>query len=328
MPGPRPERHELAKKRLQSVLRNHAIATARTLEQKIADAGPFNQRIDPHILTVARKELEIQQVVRSIHASGIDWYHLADADADVVRARLAEQSTVYEGTIQRGFTRRLGQSAEIAVYRALKEQKEFSYFGSYMELDEHDDSTLYSKEEPPSTVSGLRLPGKKKLDFLLLHKEAGAVGVEVKNVREWFYPDRDGVSEMLEKCLAIDAVPVLVARRIPYATFSVLNRCGVILHQLYGQVYPAADAALAEKARDKRLLGYHDIRLGNVPDDRLLKFIGVNLPGIVAKARADFDLWKPEIVEYVSGSIEYKEFVAKLNGTWARDWGEWHGGSN
>ena len=142
MPGPRPERQELAKKRLQSVLRNHAIATARTLEQKIADAGPLNQRIDPHVLMPARKELEDGEIIRSIQANGIEWYHLADADADVVTARLAEQSTVYEETIQRGFTRRLGQSAEIAVYRALKEQKEFSYFGSYTDLEEHDDSTL------------------------------------------------------------------------------------------------------------------------------------------------------------------------------------------
>jgi cell envelope opacity-associated protein A len=50
-------------------LRSHVIACARILERKISDAGPTNQRIDPHILTEARKEpaekgsiLEIRRV--------------------------------------------------------------------------------------------------------------------------------------------------------------------------------------------------------------------------------------------------------------------------
>lgn len=171
-----------------------------------------------------------------------------------------------------------------------------------------------AKEEPPSTVSGLRIPGKKKLDFLWIHDTAGVIGIEVKNVREWFYPDRDGVREMLLKCAAINAVPVLIARRIPYATFSVLNRCGVIVHQLYGQIYPAADAELAIRARDKSLLGYHDIRVGNEPDARLNTFISINLPKLVDAARIKFETWKAEIEEYATGKITYSRFVAKLKG--------------
>ncbi len=287
---------------------------ARTLEQKIADAGPFNQRVDPHILTVARKDLEAQHVIRSLPLGGIDWYYLAATDISSVTARLADQSVVHEATMNREFTQRLGQAAEIAVYRSLLEQHEFQFLGSYTDLPDHDDSTLYSKEEPPSGVSGLRIPGKKKLDFLLFHKSAGAIGVEVKNVREWFYPDREGIREMLVKCTALNAVPVLIARRIPYATFSVLNRCGVIVHQLYGQIYPEADAALAAKARDKNLLGYHDIRVGNKPDERLTKFISVNLPEVVQPAREKFDLWRTEIEEYAAGQVPYSKFVAKLKG--------------
>jgi len=53
----RPARIALGEKRLQSVLKSHQIALARTLEQKIADAGPNPQRIDPHLLTTAREQL-------------------------------------------------------------------------------------------------------------------------------------------------------------------------------------------------------------------------------------------------------------------------------
>lgn len=51
------DRKDLAKKRILSVLQKHGIATARTLEQKISDAGPYNQRINPHVLTPARNLL-------------------------------------------------------------------------------------------------------------------------------------------------------------------------------------------------------------------------------------------------------------------------------
>jgi hypothetical protein len=50
--------------------------------------------------------------------------------------------------------------------------------------------------------------------------------------------------------------------------------------------------ALADQARHKSLLGYHDIRTGNEPDDRLLKFITKNLMEIAPDARAKFDAYK------------------------------------
>ena len=151
------------------------------------------------------------------------------------------------------------------------------FLGHFRDLDAHDDSTLYSKEEPPSALSGISI-GAKKLDFLVLDPSTGPAGIEVKNVREWIYPNRPEIRDLLFKCCTIDAVPVLIARRIPYVTFSVLSRCGCVVHQTYNQRYPNADTALAMRARHKDLLGYHDIRVGNDPDSRLLTFIIQNLP--------------------------------------------------
>ena len=65
----RRERHEIAEKRLTRILTAQKVCTARTLEQKISDAGPYNQRIDPHILTEARKNLQDQGIVKSEHRS-------------------------------------------------------------------------------------------------------------------------------------------------------------------------------------------------------------------------------------------------------------------
>lgn len=179
-------------------------------------------------------------------------------------------------------------------------------------LDKHDDSRLYSKEEPPQEVSGNRLDGDQRLDFLVWHPEARWGGIEAKNVREWLYPNRQEITEFLGKAVALDCVPVLIGRRIPFVTFKVLSTCGVVFHQTYNQLLPEADRELAEKARDKKLLGYHDIRLGNEPDGRLLKFLGTNLPQVLPKARERFEEYKDLLTAFANDTMSYVEFAARV----------------
>jgi hypothetical protein len=69
---------------------------------------------------------------------------------------------------------------------------------------------------------GARNEIKLELDFLVRHPTAGWAGIEAKNIREWVYPDRTEVKELLSKCTALDVVPVLIARRIHFSTFVVV----------------------------------------------------------------------------------------------------------
>jgi len=152
---------------------------------------------------------------------------------------------VYKKVTGSQFKNRLGQALEIAVYKALKQQNTLEFVGGFHDLDEHGDEKLYSKEDPPSIVSGQSM-GKSRLDFLGWHREAGVFGVEVKNARAWYYPDRDEVRDLLRKCCAVNAVPVLIARRISYVLRSeVFEPCGVIIHQTFNQLYPNSAAELA-----------------------------------------------------------------------------------
>ncbi len=301
-------REELAKKRILSILRKHGIATSRTLEQKISDAGPLNQRINPHVLTPVRNQLIKAGVVIRIDDQ-TPWYHLKDTPEDIVEKRLAEQLPIHQQYGKIGS--RVGQCLEIAIYRALLEQDNLDHFGSFKNLDEHDDDQLYKKEDPPQSLSGRSLDGDERLDFLVRHQEAGWAGIEAKNVREWLYPARREIADLLYKAVTLDIVPVLVGRRIPFVTFKVLSPCGVLFHQTYTQLLPEADRELAELARDKNLLGYHDIRIGNQPDNRLLKFIGTNLPKILPEARDKFDDYKDLLGDFGSGDMPYDEFAAR-----------------
>jgi hypothetical protein len=306
------EREEIAARRIVNVLKRHGIATMRTLEQKISDAGPSNQRIDPHTLTTVRNNLARQGRIITISTPAAPWYHLNDTPPNVVQRRLREQLPIYN-LLQAGDTSsRVGQCLEIAIYRALLQQNTLEYLGSFRDLEEHDDSRLYSKEEPPRTLSGHSLSGDQRLDFLVFHRDGGWAGIEAKNVREWLYPDREEIAELLQKAVALDIVPVLIVRRMAYVTFKLLKVCGVLFHQTYNQLFPEADRGVAELARDKDLLGYHDIRVGNRPDPRLLKFIGTNLPQILREARDRFDDYKDLLGAFADGRMKYTEFAARV----------------
>ena len=308
LPLPRPL---LAERRLRNILTTHIVALARTLEQKISDAGPTNQRIDPHILTPARQRLQEAGEVIPIQHAGTVWYYLSNPDPTLLSTRLDEQAHVHTAFCHHATAKRTGQALEIAVFRALASQTQIAFLGHYPDLDAHDDSSLYQKEEPPSAIGTKRIPGKRKLDFIL-GSLARPLGVEVKNIRPWLYPNATDIREFLLKCCALDAVPVLIARRIPFVTFRLLHPCGVILHQTYNQRLAKADSALADQAKNKRLLGFHDIRVGNDPEARLTRFIHDNLPAISDDARRQYDLFKDLLCSFADGSMRYKEFAARV----------------
>lgn len=308
----RTERREIGKRRLVRILEKQTVALWRTLEQKIADAGPYNQRIDPHILTECRGALiKNGRIIRLMDAN-TPWFHLNDAAPAKVKRRLKELKPIHAAIRKQAFTMRVGQALEIAVCRALAAQTTLDYLGNYPDLDSHDDSTLYTKEEPPSSISGKFIPTNQKLDFVARHPSAGWAGLEIKNIREWLYPDRIEITDLLKKCLYIDAVPVLIGRRIPYVTRRVLRPCGALVWETYSQRYPAADAELAEKAKDKNLLGYHDIKLGNEPGPHLRHFIGTILPEELPNARERFSSNRDLLNSYIFDNMPYKEFTARV----------------
>lgn len=125
-------------------------------------------------------------------------------------------------------------------------------------------------------VSQREIPRGQRFDFLLSHRTAGWTRVEVKNVREWLYPDRTEVKDMLAKAGALDAVPVLIARRIPCVTFKL----------------------------------FHRVR--NEPDAHLRRFIQQNLPEVLPRPRERFEAYKDLLGAYGTGHLSYPAFAARV----------------
>jgi hypothetical protein len=78
--------HQIAFRRLNNILTAHTVANARTLENKISDAGPTNQRVQPHILTEARQILEDRGDILRV-GDGTVWYYLAGTPPDQLEER-------------------------------------------------------------------------------------------------------------------------------------------------------------------------------------------------------------------------------------------------
>jgi hypothetical protein len=95
------ERHLLARRRLVRVLAAHTVATGRTLEQKISDAGPSHMRIDPHVLTNVRADMMREGVIAESRHGGARWYHLTAKPAPEVEGRLAELIPIHAAMQQR-----------------------------------------------------------------------------------------------------------------------------------------------------------------------------------------------------------------------------------
>lgn len=298
----------LAQKRFLNVLRAQKVATERTLEQKISDAGPNNQRVEPFILTQARNQLIIDNKIIVQKRGRTPWFYLRETAREEVDAKLEILEPIYARTQDPIFTQRVGQALEIAVFRALSASGR-PFLGGFSDFGEHDDGTLYKKVEPQRVISG-RLTEKGPLDFVSF--ESGVGGIEVKNYRTWLYPDSQEVQDLLWKCGSVGAVPVLIARRVPFVTFRLLNLSGGLVHQNYNQLYAEADADLAVLVRDKNLLGYHDVRTGNVPDGRMLKFVVEQLPGLIAEKRELFARFQEIHAAYGCGDMKYSEWVGRI----------------
>jgi hypothetical protein len=130
----RQQREIIARRRLERVLKNHIVANARTLEQKISDAGPSDQRIDPHILTRVRNAMVREGKISKIPYSETNWFTLPQTDAALLNQRLAEQALTTKELRKQSVSVRIGQTLEIATYKALLTLENVAFFRSIQGL--------------------------------------------------------------------------------------------------------------------------------------------------------------------------------------------------
>ncbi|MCY4263464.1 MAG: hypothetical protein OXE78_01225 [Gammaproteobacteria bacterium] len=294
------------------VLSKRPVATGRTLERLISETA--EPHLEPHILGMARKVLvrDGELLSKELKTDYPHIFHLPDCPPSQVDSCLADLARLLKSINRQKVKERCGQCLELAIFRALCAETDVQYFGRFPDFDPTAPTRpnkLFRKEEPPCHIGNRSIIGDRPLDFIYFHPTAGPAGLEAKNLREWLYPQGSEVKELLIKCIALDCVPILVARRLPSVTIELLGTCGVVLHQTLNQLYSSKDKELASYAMQQDLLCFDDIKVGDEPDSRLTNLTSNILPEFLPKARARFDKFKDLLARYANSDIAYHELA-------------------
>jgi hypothetical protein len=317
------ERLDLGIKRLLNVLDREQVSAIRTLEMKISDAGPTNQRIDPHILGLAGVEAVERgrvSIHRDIRTATHAWYAPARLGIADIQPKLDVLIEAYLATTSQPFTSALGDPLEISVFKILRRLKaadqRFTFLGSY-DLSARQANGRFGKTEPTVNFNEAVLEGPP--DFVIFDpRSSGEPGmIECKNLREWLYPSKAIMKAIVRKALAANMTPILIARRIPYiAKAALCEPAGIIAHETYHQLYPETDHGrdLAAIVRDNRGLGYFDVMASEEPLPRTVTFFERNLPKLLPIAAAKFRHHAPSLHAWVNGTMSWQDLRRRLAG--------------
>jgi hypothetical protein len=320
------DRIALGKRRVQSVLDRHIVAHRRTLEQKISEQGPKDQRIDPHLLGFAITDLVAQNrliVHHHMAAAKTDWYANPLAQQAVINTRLDVLAPLHAEATSKPLTNLVGEALELVVFKALKAKAaaspRYSYQGHFDLAAPKDDFGHYKKVKPLKYIHGNVT--KKDPDFLQFGHDTGPLCIECKNYREWFYPHWDGIKTLIIRAAELEAVPVLIARRLHYSMIrNFLEPAGIIAHETYNQYYPGSHAALAEQVRDRDKLGFTDVLATEEPEHRVSHFIDTTLPNITDYMGARWRANKDALVAYARDEIVLAQLYNAINSPAAGNW--------
>jgi hypothetical protein len=248
---------ELAVTRIQNILGRYTVASKRTLEAKISEAGPNNQRVPPEILTS-------HALPRLVTLGQVEEVSPATVEAPALYApppNGAGDATEIAFEIQRKLelhrlyrlyaTTRLGSAAETIYETAFIASPNLHLIQPFGHVSFYNGVTL------PNSVDALIQSTLPSGD---LPATSATAVVEVKNRREWIYHDNVHLWELVRAAYAIDVVGIFAARRIATSAFKyAFKRVGALGIETFYQFAPPDTAAALGGVRDKFGLGFHDL---------------------------------------------------------------------
>ena len=321
------ERIRVAMARLPNILERETVAHQKTLEQKISDQGPTPQRVDPHLLGLAIRELSVERRILRAHAHDAtptaSWYANARATPEQVQQKLESLAPLYAQVSSGNFPNLVGDALEVIVFKALQSlntaQPRYSFQGALRIDQPKNRHGRYKKVEPPNVISGHAT--QKRADFILSGFDAGPISIECKNYREWIYPQHAIVKETIQKSIETKTTPLLVARRLHYTTIrNLLEPAGIIAHESYYQYYPEDHAELADQVRHKRSLGFTDVRATEDPHPRTTKFFERDLPRVADRAAIQFRANEQALWDYIGNEINLAQLYNAIGSPAAGNW--------
>lgn len=287
-------RVDLARRRLENILRDRILATEKQLESKISEAGPENQRCDPHVLSQALRELVKEQRISSLTGPRDSKFFYLKSIYDPHNPKHNERKE-YLFSLYNQYREaaqhqpHCGEILEQIIWNSVNASELYNPIGSL--------------RHPVKDFGELTLPGE--LDLILLEKNRmnSAVVIEAKNIREWIYPTSAELWQLISNAVAfadtgMDTLPVLVSRKIQYATRLLFKRIGILGLSTHSQFFAEDLADKLLEVQNKDGLGFHDIAFGYKKLPWLDNFLNSTIPKEGPKAQQVFSEQKELLREF------------------------------
>jgi hypothetical protein len=231
-----PDRVSLARVRIGRVLERRRVAHFRELERQVCEVGynfaktPPRNRPEPVHFTTA---------LRSLVAAGE--IRLRNVDIDGQNARIYSRAADKEGAIDSALADKI--AALRTFFRAERIPEVAGYHAESVHhhaLTSCDDwFSVGWKAGAQITRLHDRELSAGDVDLAGVHTPSGVrVVAQVKNGREWIYPANDVIWHLFGAAVELDAVPVLIARRLPVATFTLMKVLGGHAHRAVKMLFP------------------------------------------------------------------------------------------
>ncbi len=300
----------LARKRIQSILRVRLYASIRQLESKISEAGPVNQRAQPLAISDALHQLDSEDLLWSQRISNTTFYSLKS----LVSSPQFPKRRDYVLSLYQKY-HALAHNPQLCG-AALEDVLETSITASHLY------TFLGSRLHPLLEFGPVILPGA--LDSVLsLQTPACLLLVEAKNIREWVYPRSQELWGLIGKdtrLLEVNSriLPVFVTRKIPFVTYALLARLGILGLQTHHQFFAPSAAHDVTDIKSKDGLGFHDILTDLKPPDHVNRFFALTVPAQAMEFSDRFRANKDLLKEYaITRGLERSIAWPVRNSTWA-----------
>lgn len=290
------ELRDVSRNRIKKILRNYRTGNIRQLESKICEAGPPQMRPVPDLLTKALKSLTKEGIIRSKKVqigSGDEniFYFAEDFDfklsSDMDRyLRIVKLYSEFIKIVNK--KENCGHVLEIIIQKAIKASKAYHFVGG-----------------PNVATNNISVNGttiKGNFDFVL-QSNTGLIGVELKNKRKWLYPDHKDMWVAIHRCLENNALPVIIARKLPYVARLIFKNTGILGYETHNQYLKPELANIMAEMRDKNGLGFADLRFTDEPEERHINFFKKILPNQEKDSRETF-LSKKDILRKYADELK------------------------
>lgn len=274
-------------------------------EAKISEGRRHDRpSVQPHHLTSARRlllegEALISEEAVSKGGHVIETFSLPDAPVRIVRSAASRKRLLQSRFLgwATGTRRRpgglIGPAAESVVLRSMEQSATAGY--RLEPVTNRGVERLYGADVPGGPLDAAA--------FLILADErstptgVGLVAVEVKNIRDWIYPNSVELYQLLDKCARLQnddvtraLVPLLVCRRAHFTTFKMAKALGFYVIDLARQyLVPSADLKVDAVDEVRVELGYYDLMVGEKADPKLVRHFSSHLPMI---AHRTSEVWR------------------------------------